>query len=487
MTDRENLPKVENFIDDCFTEPLTHTYLPKFAPATGELHAMVAASSGRDVELATSAARRAFDGGEWRKMDGSERGRLLSRVADLLERDGAKFAEILAIEQGRPLREMQLMDIPSAVDTLRYFAGWADKIEGRCIPTRGFMGSHTLNYTTMRAVGVAALLVPWNAPLMIGVWKIAAALSAGCTVVVKPSEDAPVAITKLSELFREAGFPSGVVNVVNGLGTDAGGHLIKSPLVDTISFTGSTSVGRIVAQEAASRYKPATLELGGKAAQIVFADADIQLATQGLLTGLFVNQGQTCAAGSRILVHRSIASKISEAIASEAEAMVVGDPLDGRTQMGALISKRHLDRVKEYVQIGVQDGARLIAGRGELPDSGYFLRPTVFDQGTNHMRIAQEEIFGPVGVIIPFENDADAISMANDVRYGLSATVWTNDLTRAHRVAEQLEVGAVGINAWSPLDARLPWGGVKDSGMGNDLSKTALTSYLREKIVTVKL
>lgn len=380
-----------------------------------------------------------------------------------------------------------MMDVPVSVDTLRYFAGWADKLEGRQIPTAGFMGRPTLNYTVREAVGVAALIVPWNAPLMIACWKLAPALAAGCTLVVKPSEDAPLAVSALLDLAREAGFPDGVVNLVHGMGADVGSALVRHAGVDKISFTGSTEVGRSIAREAGPLFKRLTLELGGKAPQIVFDDADLQQAVAGTAMGLFINQGQTCAAGTRVLVHRSLYPAFVDALAGAAHAVKLGDPLNPQTQMGPLISARHQQRVQAHITSAVREGARLVAGGEALPSQGYFVRPTIFADVRPDMAIAREEVFGPVGTIIPFDSDEEAITMANNTVYGLSASLWTQNVSRAHQVAARLRVGAVAVNCWSPLDARLPWGGLKDSGVGRDLSQSALDGYLEEKVVTLAL
>ncbi|RQR25981.1 MULTISPECIES: aldehyde dehydrogenase [unclassified Burkholderia] len=479
--------KIQNLIGGRHCDASAGRTFEKLAPATGDHVAAVPASTAEDVDRAVRAAHDALHDDAWARAGGSARARWLLRLADLIERDRDALAECLAVEQGRPLAEMRMMDIPMSIDTLRYFAGWADKLEGRTIPTDGFMGRPTLNYTRRAPVGVAGQIIPWNAPLMIAVWKLAPALAAGCPVVIKPSEDTPLALSRLGELVCEAGLPAGVVNIVHGVGSEVGAALVAHPLVSKISFTGSTEVGRAIAGVAARTFKRVTLELGGKAAQIVFADADLDRAIPSLMAGMFANQGQTCAAGSRVLAHRSIARALEARLADAARAIRVGPPSEPGVQMGALINPRHLARVRAHVEGALAEGAVMLAGDEQVPPRGCFMRPTILGGVHPGMRIARDEVFGPVGMVMPFDSEDEAIRIANDTPFGLSASVWTQDVGTAHRVAERLDVGAVAINAWSPIDARLPWGGTKQSGIGRDLSKAALDAYLEEKIISAAL
>ncbi|WP_175716707.1 aldehyde dehydrogenase family protein [Burkholderia anthina] len=479
--------KIQNLIDGRHCDASSGRTFEKLSPATCDHVCVVPASNAEDIDRAVRAAHRALHDDAWARAGGAARARWLLRLAALLERDSDALAELLSVEQGRPLAEMRMMDLPMSIDTLRYFAGWADKLEGRVIPTDGFMGRPTLNYTRRTPVGVVGQIIPWNAPLMIAVWKLAPALAAGCPVVIKPSEDTPLAVSRLGELVCEAGLPAGVVNIVHGTGAEVGAALVTHPLVSKISFTGSTEVGRAIAVEAAKSFKRVTLELGGKAAQIVFADADLEQAVPSLMAGMFANQGQTCAAGSRILAHRSIAPALEERLAAAARAIRVGPPSEPGTQMGALINPRHLVRVRAHVEGALAEGAVMLAGDEHVPSGGCFMRPTILGGVHPGMRIAREEIFGPVGMVMPFDTEDEAIRITNDTPFGLSASIWTRNVETAHRVAEKIDAGAVAINAWSPIDARLPWGGIKQSGIGRDLSKAALDSYLEEKLVSAAL
>ncbi|WP_248805457.1 aldehyde dehydrogenase family protein [Pseudomonas sp. MWU13-2100] len=456
-------------------------------PVTEQVYASSARGTAEDVDRAVAAARSQLEGGAWSQLDGAQRGRLLSKLADLVERDTERLADLDANAIGRSPIEPRRMDLPNAIANLRAAAGWANQLEGRTIPTGGYFGTKTLSYTVREPVGVVGAIVPWNSPLMITVWKLAALLAAGCTVVIKPSEETPQSALHLAALAQEAGFPDGVINVVTGYGNEVGRALCEHPHVAKISFTGSPEAGREIQRSAGVLFKRVALELGGKSPQIVFDDASFEDALRGCALGLFANQGQICAAGSRILVHRSIADRFGAALAEAAQAVNVGDPRQPGVQMGPVAKKAQFDRVNRYIQQGIDQGATLLAGGVSTPQRGWFVRPTIFANANNDMAIARDEIFGPVGTLITFDSEEEAIALANDSTYGLAATVWTADLVRAHRVAAAVKAGAVGINCWSPLDANLPWGGVKTSGIGREGGFSGAQAYTEEKVITVLL
>lgn len=459
------------------------------SPVSEDAITEVAAATAADVDAAVAAARAQVEGGAWSQLPAIERGRLIAVLADLVERDLDELAQIEAIDVGKPIAEPRMIDIPMAVSTLRYFAGWADKIEGRTIPTPGFppLGRPTHSYTVREPVGVVAQILPWNAPTMLMANKLAPALAAGCSVVIKPAEDAPLAPLHVARLAQEAGLPPGTVNVVPGEGEVTGAALARHPGVDKISFTGSVEVGREIQRAAAGGLTKVALELGGKSPQIVLADADLEAAIPAIAMGLFVNQGEVCAAGTRILVHRSHHDQVVEALAGAAAGVRLGDPLEPETTMGPLINKAQLERVLGYIESGRAAGAEVVAGGGRPDGKGFYVEPTIFAKADNSMQIAQEEIFGPVGTVIPFDDPDEAMTIANDTTYGLTASIWTRDVTIAHRLAGAVRAGVVWVNGWGGLDPRLPWGGFKSSGYGRELSRTAIDEHTEEKVVTVVL
>jgi betaine-aldehyde dehydrogenase len=461
--------------------------LTAVAPATERELAELASASAADVDAAVAAARAQFDGGAWAQLTGADRGLLLHRLADLIERDLDTFATLEAHDVGRPVFEPRMVDIPHVIDVFRHFAGWADKIEGRWVAPQPFFGQQRQAYTIREPLGVIGAITAWNAPTLIASWKLAPALAAGNTVVLKPAEDASLSALHLAKLIEEVGFPPGTVNIVPGLGETAGAALVSHPGVDKLTFTGSMEVGREIGVQAAREFKRVTLELGGKSPQLVLADASLEAVLPGLTVNFTANQGEICVAGTRILVHRDLYDGVVAGLAEAVKGVRVGDPFDPDTTMGALINKAALERVTGYIERGQQEGAELVAGGGRPERDGYFVEPTVFAGGGNQTSIAQEEIFGPVGLVLPFEDLDDAIAQANDTRYGLAAYVWTRDVSEAHRVAARVRAGSVWVNGGAPPDPRLPWGGMKGSGVGRELGFAGIESNTEEKTVTIAL
>jgi betaine-aldehyde dehydrogenase len=457
------------------------------APSWGVPLATVAAGTADDVDAAVKAARLQADGGAWSTATGAERGRLLYRLADLVERDLETFVTLEALDVGRPAFEPRLVDIPHAIDVLRHFAGWADKIEGRWVSPQPFFGQLRQAYTIREPLGVVGAITAWNAPTMIAAWKLAPALAAGNAVVLKPAEDASLSSLHLATLIDEAGFPPGTVNVVPGPGPVTGAALVRHQGLDKITFTGSPEVGREIALQAAGDFRRITLELGGKSPQIVLDDADLSAVLPGVAMGFLANQGEICAAGTRILVSSKHHDELVAGLADAARGVRLGDPFDEQTTMGALINEKQLERVVGYIAEGKAEGAELVTGGGRPDREGYFVEPTVFADGKCSMTIARDEIFGPVALVLRFDDVEDAIRQANDSRYGLAAYVWTGTLSAAHRVAASLRAGSVWINGSAPPDARLPWGGVRTSGIGRELGWAGIEASTEEKTVTITL
>lgn len=456
-------------------------------PATGEVITTFAEAGADDVDRAVEAARTAYND-TWSTIPAAKRGKLLWRLADLIIANGERLALLETSDNGKPFFESSKIDVPFAADVFRYFAGWATKISGHTNNVR----SDAFTYTRREPYGVVGLIIPWNLPLVMCAWKLAPALAAGNTCVLKPAEETPLTALALGELIQEAGFPDGVVNILTGRGEITGAALVKHPQVDKISFTGSTEVGKEILKNAADTLKPVTAELGGKSPNIVFADADLKAASRGAINGIFYGKGELCCAGSRLLVEKSIYDEFVENLVGFAGKLQVGDPFDKKTRIGALVSEAQMNRVLDYVSIGKSEGAIVATGgeKANLPapfDKGCFVKPTVFTGVTNQMRIAREEIFGPALAVIPFENEDEAIPIANDTDFGLAAAVWTNDIKRAHRVSAKLQAGTVWVNTINLFDSSLPFGGFKQSGHGRDLGEEALDGYLRTKSVWIDL
>lgn len=477
------LPRAELFIDGEWTTGNGGMFQVE-SPTDGSILTELHAADASDVARAVRAARAAFDRGQWARMPGAERGRLISRLADLIEANAERFAGLEALDVGKPYADALMVDIDLAVQTFRHMAGWADKIHGSVIPVPEHMGRQRLSYAERLPVGVIGAITPWNAPTMIASWKLASAFAAGCTVVLKPAEVAPLATQLLAELVVEAGFPAGVLNVVNGTGATVGSAMTSHPGVDKLSFTGSTEVGRIIGRAAADAFKPVTLELGGKSPQIVFADADVDALAPVAAISLFANSGQTCAAGTRILVHRTRVDDVAAALSSQAQGQRLGDPFDPETTMGSLINAKQRDRVLTYLEAGHAEGAELVTGGAAPQRPGYFVEPTVFI-GTNDMKIAREEIFGPVGTIIPFDDTDEALRLANATDYGLAAVIWSQDINAAMTASRGLKVGAVWVNAFGAPDPRVPWGGMKASGIGRELGQSGVLANTEERLVNI--
>jgi phenylacetaldehyde dehydrogenase len=457
-----------------------------FNPATEEPIAHCAAGDKADIDAAVRAARFAFESSPWSRMTPSERGRLIWKLGDLLEENAVEFAELETLDNGKPLAVAKVADLPLAVDMFRYMAGWATKIHGQTIPIS--VPSEFFSYTLREPVGVVGQIIPWNFPLLMAAWKLAPALAAGCTIVLKPAEQTPLTALRLGELVQEAGFPAGVVNIVTGLGETAGAALAAHPDVDKIAFTGSTEIGRLIVQAAGrTNLKKVTLELGGKSPNVVFADADLDAAIPGAASAIFFNHGQCCCAGSRLYVQKKVFDRVVEGVAEEARKIRVGSGFDAGTQMGPLVSHEQLDRVCGYIEAGVREGAHMVTGGKRVGTHGYFVEPTVFADTRQSMKVVQEEIFGPVVAAMPFDDPEEVVPLANDTSYGLAAAVWTRDISKAHRMARRIKAGTVWINCYNVFDAALPFGGYKESGWGREMGLAAIELYTEIKAVTTRL
>jgi aldehyde dehydrogenase (NAD+)/phenylacetaldehyde dehydrogenase len=459
-----------------------------YDPATGAVIAKIAAGGEADIDDAVRSARSAFEE-RWRPMSPSARGRCLLTLADLIESNLEDLAALETLDNGKPVTESMYVDLAYAAEVYRYYGGWVTKIAGDVLPVSPTIGS-AFAYTRREPLGVVGAIVPWNFPMLMTSWKLGAALAAGNTVVLKPSEFTSLSAIRLAELALEAGFPPGVLNVVTGDGANAGGPLSAHPDVNKVTFTGSTATGRKILAASVGNLKQVTLELGGKSPNIVFPDADLDSAVQGLLLGIFMNQGQVCCAGTRAFVHESVHDEVVDRLAKAAESITLGHGLADGTDMGPLVSSIQCERVLGYIDSGRSGGATVVTGGeragGDLSD-GYFVRPTIFADVNDDMEIAREEIFGPVLSVLRFSDEAEVVARANASRYGLAAGVWTTNLPRAHRVAAQLEAGTVWVNTYNMIDPTAPFGGCKDSGFGRDLGVDALNSYMHTKSVWIGL
>jgi phenylacetaldehyde dehydrogenase len=456
---------------------------PTYNPATGEVLARVAEGDKEDVERAVAAARAAFDKGPWRKLAPSERARLMWKLADLLEEHLEEFAQLECLNQGKPLFLARVADLPVSIDQLRYYAGWATKIEGNTIPLSMQPGGKFLAYTLREPIGVVGQIIPWNFPLIMATLKLGPALASGCTVVLKPAEQTPLTALRLGELIQEVGFPEGVVNIVTGYGETAGAALAAHPKVDKIAFTGSTEVGKLIVHAAAGNLKKVSLELGGKSPNIVFQDAEIDSAIPGAANAIFFNQGQVCCAGSRLYVEDKQFDKVVDGVSQFASKIHVGPGMDLANQMGPLVSEEQLNRVCSYLESGFSEGAKAVTGGSRQGDKGYFVKPTVLVNTNEKMKVVREEIFGPVVTVMPFSDVDNLIARANGTEYGLAAAVWTRDIKKAHRIAAELRAGTVWINCYGVLDSAMPFGGYKQSGWGREMGHEMLDLYTETKSV----
>lgn len=482
---RVALPSTKLLINNRWVPSESGKTFATINPATGEEICQVAEADLADVNKAVQAARAAFaPKSAWRRMSAAERGKLLNRLADLVEKHSDELAKLEALDNGKPYAVARAADLPLAVACYRYYAGWADKVQGKTIP----IGGDYFCYTRHEPVGVVGQIIPWNFPILMQAWKLAPALATGNTVVMKPAEQTPLTALRVMELIVEAGFPDGVVNMLPGYGPTAGAAIARHMDVDKVAFTGSTEVGHLIMEAAAqTNLKRVTLELGGKSPNIVFADADMDAAIEGSHFALFFNQGQCCCAGSRVFVEEKAYDEFVERSGARAKARTVGDPFDPTTEQGPQVDDIQMEKVLSYIESGKSEGATLVAGGNRSGDCGYFVEPTVFADVRDNMRIAEEEIFGPVMSIIKFKDIEEVSERANKTMYGLAAGVWTRDISKALAIANNVRAGTVWVNCYDVFDAAAPFGGFKQSGIGRELGEYGLQQYTEVKTVTVKL
>ncbi len=472
-----------NYVNGEWVESASGETFPVYDPSTEEVIAHVTSANAADVNRAVKAARAAFDDGPWGKTNAAERGRILLKLAEKIRQNANHLAEIECRNSGKPIVEAEF-DIADVATCFEYYGGLANKVLGHVNP----VPANALSFTMREPVGVAGQIIPWNFPLLMAAWKLAPALAAGCACVLKPAEQTPLTVLEMAKWFEEVGLPPGAVNIVNGFGETAGAALVAHPGVDKIAFTGSAAVGKIIVKSGADTLKRVTLELGGKSPNIFFEGADWEAAVDGALFGVFINQGEVCSAGSRILVEKKIYSKFVEAMTEKAKRIKLGPPLERETKMGPLVSKEQYDRVSSYLALGKTEAKTAIGGgRPKQFGKGFYVEPTIFYDVDNNARISREEIFGPVASVIPFDDEAGAIRIANDTPYGLAAAVWTRDIFKAFRVVKSLRAGIIWVNHMQPTYVEAPWGGYKQSGFGRELGPWGLEEYLETKQVYVNL
>lgn len=456
---------------------------PTLNPATEEVLTHVAEGTAEDIDSAVRAAREAFESGPWSRMDARDRGALMFRLADLMQEHIDELALLETLDNGKPIRDARTIDVPMAIETLRYYAGYADKIHGQTIPVRG----KRLTYTRREPVGVVGQIIPWNFPLLMVAWKWGPALAAGCTLVLKPAEQTPLSALRMADLAQQAGFPDGVINVVPGDGPGTGAALVRHPGVDKIAFTGEYKTAQVIMREAAPTLKRLSFELGGKSPNIVFADADMEQTIPGCHFALYYNQGECCCAGSRLFVEERVYDEVVERLAECNRRYKVGDPLDPQTEQGPLVDRAQFDKVMHYIELGKAGGARCVTGGSRLGQRGYFVEPTLFAEVSDEMAIARDEIFGPVLAVLRFRDIDELVRRANDTFYGLAAGVWTRDIQKAHYLAQKIRAGTVWVNCYDVIDPAAPFGGFKMSGLGRELGQQGLDAYTETKTVTIEL
>jgi len=472
-----------NYVNGQWVSSASGETFPVYDPSTEEVIAQVASSNAEDIDKAVKAARAAFDSGPWPATTAQDRGRILFRLAEKIRQNAAQLSELECRNTGKPIVEAEF-DIADVATCFEYYGGLANKVTGNVNP----VPANALSFTMREPIGVAGQIIPWNYPLLMAAWKLAPAIAAGCACVLKPAEQTPLTALEFANWFEEAGLPPGVINIVNGFGETAGAAIVAHPNVDKIAFTGSAAIGKIIVKSAADTLKRVTLELGGKSPNIFFPDADWEAAVDGALFGVFINQGEVCSAGSRILVEKKIYPKFVEAMAEKAKRIKLGAPLERDTKMGPLVSKEQYDRVSSYLEVGKKEAKVAIGGgRPKQFGKGYYVEPTIFYDVQNSARIAREEIFGPVASVIPFDGESEAIRIANDTPYGLAAAVWTRDIYKAFRVVKSLRAGIIWVNHMQPTYVEAPWGGYKQSGFGRELGPWGLEEYLETKQVFVNL